>query len=433
MRRYFSFFKRHRTVFLASLLVGALLTVIPGAWFILFPEERPAPLSSRPRVANTTLYASPPTWKMRRKIGRKRPQFEESLGTPLEERIKQVDNAILESLVLSGMKLGQMRVEKVSPSSMESGAQSHSYHFQRIVLQTDVPPHFFVHSLQSALARLDTQGGAAQMEQVNATAWRVNVMERPTHELLFVPFQEKEEEFSPPAEVGLLVIVMDDLGLDLNFARKLAALPITVSFSVLPRLPHTLDVARLALANKRELLLHQPMEPVDKSISPGPGALFVHMNSAKMRQVVQENLRRVKGARGLNNHMGSRFTQDKAGVEAVLDVAQQNNLFVIDSLTHPGSVFFKQARLRGVPVLSRDFFLDVVKQPEAIYFQLRKAEQLAVQQGKALAIGHPYPETLEALTRWSGERGNKVRLTTAEALLRSSSDSRPLAQKSISR
>lgn len=408
--------------------------------------------------------ACPPAHLLRKKVSKDVLQFEEALGSPVEEKAKMVDYAILEGLILSGLDPGLLRIDDVGPApqpaplpaaagkgqpqSAASGGAG--LHFQRIVVRSEAPPPQFLDFLAKELRQLDCQ---ASLEQVNATTWGVSLMQRPTHELLFQApslHPEPRPTLQPPAPAARgLVIVMDDLGLERRFARELAALPEPVSFSVLPWLPHTEEVAAIAREHGKELLLHQPMEPLDSTISPGAGALFAGAPQSRVRQLVRENLTRLPGAVGLNNHMGSRFTQDPAGVDAVLDVAAENGVFVLDSVTHPGSVLAKRALQRGVPVLRRDIFLDVVKDTGAILYQLRKAERIAGRRGQAVAIGHPYPETLEALRIWSRERearAERVPVVTAQALALATSgmlagkskeeqggDEQPLAQNVKSR
>lgn len=451
MRRILSFLSAFtkapakRSILTAALLlaiaVGALLAHRAG----LPPFAPPAATREARTPAPAAFQALPDTaFAVRETIVKDVPQFEEALGSPLEELLKRVDHAVLESLLLSGLEPGHLRIQDMTPSTDFPQTERDGRHFQRVMVQAETPPESFFRILDSELRRLDDE---ARLEQQNATAWLVRLRGAPTHELLFLPPAATPEPL-PPGE-GVLVVVMDDLGLDARFARELAALSTPVSFSVLPWLPHTEEVAAIAREHGRELLLHQPMEPMDASVSPGPGALFVGMPTQRIKRLVRENLQKVPGAQGLNNHMGSRITQDATAMDAVLDVASEQGLFVIDSLTHPKSKLASRARERGVPVLRRDVFLDVVRATESILYQLRKAESIARNKGAALAIGHPYPETLRALRRWSMERefaDHGVPVVSASALVRArqnelarnaqnerNSPTAPLARNSISR
>ncbi|MDC0336040.1 divergent polysaccharide deacetylase family protein, partial [Pseudodesulfovibrio sp.] len=55
-------------------------------------------------------------------------------------------------------------------------------------------------------------------------------------------------------------------------------------------------------------------------------------------------------------------------------------------------------------------FIDNVKDVTAIVHQIKKAENVALKQGYAIAIGHPYPETLAALETWSTTRNTDIQL-----------------------
>jgi hypothetical protein len=61
--------------------------------------------------------------------------------------------------------------------------------------------------------------------------------------------------------------------------------------------------------------------------------------------------------------------------------------------------------------------LDNVRDEKAILFQLRKAQSLARKKGTCIAIGHPYPETLDALKTWETMRDPGVSLVRLEDLL----------------
>ena len=49
--------------------------------------------------------------------------------------------------------------------------------------------------------------------------------------------------------------------------------------------------------------------------------------------------------------------------------------------------------------MKRDVFLDPDPSPEAIEREFERLKSLARKRGRALAIGHPYPTTLDVLER----------------------------------
>jgi polysaccharide deacetylase 2 family uncharacterized protein YibQ len=66
-------------------------------------------------------------------------------------------------------------------------------------------------------------------------------------------------------------------------------------------------------------------------------------------------------------------------------------------MTSETSVAALLASENWIPNRRRDVFLDHDRSPAAIEEQFQRLLQLARQNGSALAIGHPYPETLELL------------------------------------
>lgn len=205
---------------------------------------------------------------------------------------------------------------------------------------------------------------------------------------LFIP--------SPPPKPRI-AIIMDDLGADTAVAEKLLALDAPINFAVLPYLPHSKDVAVKATRAGMVVLLHLPMEPKGDDVPPGKGALYIKQGDAEIGSIVAGDLDSVPGATGVNNHMGSRFTEDGAKMAVALKEIKARKMFFVDSLTSPQSQAYETAVSMGLPAVRRDVFLDNEKDMEKITAQLEKLGKIARKRGYAIGIGHPYPETLEAL------------------------------------
>jgi hypothetical protein len=138
------------------------------------------------------------------------------------------------------------------------------------------------------------------------------------------------------------------------------------------------------------------MEP-EGSEDPGPGALTVGMSADRIRAEIDAALAELGPVDGINNHMGSLATADIATMRAVLAAAQARGLAFIDSRTTPASVVESQAAIIGVPVASRDVFLDNEADAGAIRMRLEELKRLARAHGQALAIGHVQTPGLAAL------------------------------------
>jgi polysaccharide deacetylase 2 family uncharacterized protein YibQ len=198
----------------------------------------------------------------------------------------------------------------------------------------------------------------------------------------------------------LVAIIMDDLGRSVYTANALISMPQHVTFSILPDEPQAFQVAELAHAAGREVMLHAPMEPQGyPAVNPGREALFVEYSDAEIRRLFDQFLEKVPHVSGTNNHMGSRFTEDARALLPVMESVKEKGLFFIDSRTTGRSLVPDVAQRVGVPTMSRDVFLDNVAEVEAISREIRRLEGQARRKGMAIGICHPYPETLEALRR----------------------------------
>ena len=195
-----------------------------------------------------------------------------------------------------------------------------------------------------------------------------------------------------------IAIIIDDMGRSLKVARELAALDLPLTFAVFPHLPASRRVAELLVRQSHDVMLHLPMEPRNwPRMDPGPGALFCRMSEDEFCRVLDADLKAVPGIVGVNNHMGSRLTEDREKMKLVMRALAGTGLFFIDSRTINDTVAGREAAAAGIPVLQRDVFLDNRPEVKAILEQVGVLIAVARSRGYAVGIGHPYPETVAAL------------------------------------
>jgi polysaccharide deacetylase 2 family uncharacterized protein YibQ len=194
-----------------------------------------------------------------------------------------------------------------------------------------------------------------------------------------------------------VALIIDDIGHSFPRARLFLDLKIPLTYSILPRMANSQNLAVEIHRQGHEIMLHQPMEPYDSGFDPGPGALYVGDGRGRIQQIVAENMADVPFAVGLNNHMGSRFTECPREIQTVLRLVQGRGLYFVDSLTSSHSMAHKIARTLNIASASRNYFLDTSRDVPAIERQLRRLRDRASRCGRAIGIGHPYPETAEAL------------------------------------
>ncbi|MDZ7699772.1 MAG: divergent polysaccharide deacetylase family protein [Deltaproteobacteria bacterium] len=216
-----------------------------------------------------------------------------------------------------------------------------------------------------------------------------------------------------------VAIIIDDLGYDPRLAAAFMRLDLPLTLSILPGTPFGSAIGREATEKGLEVLLHQPMEPADYAEKdPGPAALFVSMTEGDIIRVLNENLNMVPGAKGVNNHMGSRFTKDPEKMRVFMTALKHRGLFFIDSKTTKDSVAIEEAKRLGVKCQSRDVFLDNVLDPVAMQQQLNRLLRIAEKTGCAIGIGHPYVITLDMLRQNRESLKKGVHLVPVSTLVR---------------
>ncbi len=192
-------------------------------------------------------------------------------------------------------------------------------------------------------------------------------------------------------------LIIDDIGYSPTVTRLFLQNGIPITFSVLPHLPNSQHIAVEIQSKGQEVMLHQPMEPFDVHYDPGPGALYVGYDPAKIARIMADNISSVPFAVGVNNHMGSKFTACQEDIENALEVVKRSGLFFVDSLTTSRSKAYRTARNLHISAACRNIFLDNIQNVSAVYNQLVRLKTHALRYGRAIGIGHPYEETARAI------------------------------------
>jgi polysaccharide deacetylase 2 family uncharacterized protein YibQ len=201
--------------------------------------------------------------------------------------------------------------------------------------------------------------------------------------------------------VAYIAVIIDDIGN--SWARGLQAirLPGPVAISVIPELPYSTRLAQHAYGRRKDVILHMPMEPMDRKELLAPIGLKTDMDRDRIALSLETGFDSVPHAVAINNHMGSQYTGDTGAMKRLMSVIhdQQPEIFFVDSLTTPKSKVREEATAYGIPSLARDIFLDNERDETEIELQFDKLVAIARKRGYAIAIGHPYRETLSVLRR----------------------------------
>lgn len=200
--------------------------------------------------------------------------------------------------------------------------------------------------------------------------------------------------------VAKIAIVLDDFGYDRESIKQLISLSLPINPSIIPFLPESEYILKEAKANGLDPLLHLPMEPENRFLNPGKGAIYVRFSDDEIRKRTEKAIKSLTGIIGVNNHMGSLATSSERVMKDVIDVLKQYNLFFLDSLTSSSSVAYKVAEKSGLLPLKRDIFLDNYKDEEYIKGQLEKLVNIALKKGFAIGIGHANNITISTISEF---------------------------------
>ncbi len=197
-----------------------------------------------------------------------------------------------------------------------------------------------------------------------------------------------------------MALIIDDIGNNIPHAKQFLDLGVPLTFSILPSLPHSSYLAEKIYEFGHEIMLHLPMEPYQRNLNPGPGALYINHSSEAIAKTIKKNLLSVPLVTGVNNHMGSRFTSSENKMKEVLTILKKSGLFFIDSLTTHQSIAYKTAKHLNLESNFRNIFLDNFVDEKAILTQLNRLEMHAIKHGHAIGIGHPHPQTARAIRQF---------------------------------
>ena len=215
-------------------------------------------------------------------------------------------------------------------------------------------------------------------------------------DLIVKDLTSSEEEINSPPKVAFII---DDLGYETEVAKKIMELEFPIALSILPFLQYSEFIAEEGKKNNQEIMLHLPMEPSNSSANPGPGAIKSYMSEEETRQAVRECILNFPHIIGVNNHMGSKITEDRKIMEIILEEIREYNLFFIDSMTSKNSIAHVVAQEMVIKTAVRSVFLDNENDMDYIKGQMLEVQETALREGEAIAIGHSRINTFYLLKR----------------------------------
>ena len=254
-------------------------------------------------------------------------------------------------------------------------------------------------------------------EQVNSEETAKDVeqtQENQEQPVELVPSVQEEEAQNEPEKVSRLekekyiAVVIDDMGISEKRTRDMISLQVPLTSSFLTYGKDLNGLCEEAIKAGHEVMLHVAMEPKGEA-SLAPDTLTISMSDEQIKKNFLKMLSKFEGIdlKGVNNHMGSLFTEIAPKLDVVMNVLKEKNMFFLDSRTSENTQGKAVAAIEDVPYVERDVFLDNENDYQYIMKQFAKVEKIASQKGYAVAIGHPKSKTFAALRDWLETLPNK--------------------------
>lgn len=335
--------------------------------------------------------------------------YEEEIKSPFEEKIKLVDMSIFNALLKSNITAKEFAVTNI----YEKEEKGYIFPEQHIEIRSEKEK---IESFLKIFLQNNKELFSEENIKIKVGLQHVKIYidNKLTHSIWIYPKSKIHEK----TEHGNLILIIDDIGRDFYIAEELIKLfGNKINLAILPYSPYSQRIQSLCMEKNVAMLLHMPMEPKSYPESnPGQGALFTYMSDKQIIKLTKQAINRLNNIVAVNNHMGSKFTENSHKMTPFFKELKKNNLFFVDSLTTSSSVSKKVGNYVGVNVFKRDIFIDNSKNIEDILLQLKKAEAYSFKKDFVIVIGHPYSETLKALKVWKHTKSPYVQLISIRSL-----------------
>ena len=227
--------------------------------------------------------------------------------------------------------------------------------------------------------------------------------------LLHRELQEMKKELAPEdveeiveekSIAGELTIIIDDFGYrNDEVSDGFLSLGANLTFAVIPGHKYSRSFAKKAFERGYEVIVHMPMESHVSSSGEEVFVLNTDMTSSEIESRMEKVITHLPQAVGMNNHQGSKATENKRVMNVVGSVLKKYEKYFIDSRTTPESIAESMMMSLGVHTTNRDVFLDNEADSYLINKQLDQLISTAQHKGSAIGVGHARPMTLQVLQK----------------------------------
>ncbi len=208
----------------------------------------------------------------------------------------------------------------------------------------------------------------------------------------------------PPSARPRIAIIIRGLGLSRTATEAaIRRLPGNISLAFNPY-SHNLRL-QISMARQagHEVLLGLPLGTADfLRVDPGPYALRVGQKRLENLKKLNFLLGQAAGYVGMLSTHGNGFTSQDSLIRPVLKSLKSRGLMFVDGGDSEDSLAPAISAEIGLPQAVNRVFLDKNPSRLAIDDMLEKLEQIARKEAFAVAVGNPYPITLQRLSAWIG-------------------------------
>ncbi|MFA5927766.1 MAG: divergent polysaccharide deacetylase family protein [Candidatus Margulisiibacteriota bacterium] len=196
-----------------------------------------------------------------------------------------------------------------------------------------------------------------------------------------------------------IAIILDDVGEDKEAVGELTSLPYPLTFSVIPGGTYSYELSQEIWSAEKEVMLHMPMEAENKKLSEGFAVkLDKKMSAGEIKKNLDQALREIAFASGVNNHAGSAFLASKPALEKLMPYLAQKKLYFVSSGTSKKDSSKLIANKYRVPFAARTIFLDYKAGEDYMRRQIKELKKAAQANRTAIGICHiTRPDTIKVL------------------------------------
>lgn len=190
-----------------------------------------------------------------------------------------------------------------------------------------------------------------------------------------------------------LVIIIDDIA-----NKKQLDDVLNLGLNLTPSIFPTKNPQMLNAVGKLDFfMVHLPLEA--HKYSDELDTIKLNDSKERVENKINEIKQNMPKTAYINNHTGSKYTENKEKTKELLKVLDSHLITFVDSRTTPNTTLNDIAKEQNRLILYRDVFIDNKLDSTSLNAQLKEGVKIAKDRGYAILIAHPHKESLDALKK----------------------------------